>query len=358
MKTPRRYTRTVQAGTVAIGGQAPVAIQSMTTTDTEDVQNTVAQINELVQAGCDIVRVAVPHIRSAKAIGDIRREISVPLVADIHFDYRLALEALRQGVDKVRINPGNIRKREKVEDIVKLARDQGAAIRIGVNSGSIRPRDRDGVPEGNDNLVDIMVSSVLSYCDEFESWGFQDTVLSLKTAEPLTTVEAYRKTAPLCDYPLHIGVTSAGSGNSGIVKSATALGSLLMEGIGDTIRVSLTGSPIPEAGAARDILKAAGCYKSGVEIVSCPTCGRCQIDLSAIYEAVEQATASIRKHIKVAVMGCVVNGPGEAADADLGIAGGKGFGYVFKKGKKLRRVPEAELADALIEEIKKETGDE
>ena len=350
--TTRRKTRTVHVGKIQTGGDAAISIQSMTTTDTEDLDASLAQITQLADAGCDIIRVAVPHMRAAKALGNIKKNIDIPLVADIHFDARLAIESINQGVDKIRINPGNIRDKTGIEKIVRAAAEKNVAIRIGVNSGSIRPRSKDGVPDGNDDLVKMMVDTTLAYCEDFEKWDFKNIVLSLKTADPLTTIQAYREIAPQCDYPLHIGLTSAGSGHAGMIRSSVALGSLLLDGIGDTIRVSLTGDPVDEITSGLHILRATGQCKKGIEMISCPTCGRCQVPLIDVAQQVEKESAGIKKHLKVAVMGCVVNGPGEAMDADVGIASGKGYGYLFKHGKKIKKVPESEMAETLIQEIK------
>ena len=344
----RRESREVKVGPVAIGGRAPVSVQSMTTTPTEDVDVTVSQIVELQELGCQIIRVAVPTKAAASSLSQIRSQISIPLVADIHFEANLALEAIRQGVDKVRINPGNIKDEAKLLAVVDAAKDAAIPIRIGVNSGSIRGQD-----DTHADLVDLMVETVLGYCGLFERRGFEDIVLSLKASEVMATMEAYRRIAPRCGYPLHLGVTAAGPPSTAVVKSAVGIGGLLSEGIGDTLRVSLTGPPHEEVGVGFGILKALGLHEAGPEIVSCPTCGRCQVDLVKVVEQVEQRLPREGKHIRVAVMGCVVNGPGEARDCDVGIAGGKGFGFLFRRGEKVKKVPEEQMVDVLVAEATK-----
>ena len=341
----RREAREVTVGSVVIGGDKPVAVQSMTTTHTEDVDATVAQIAELEAAGCQIVRVAVPTKRSAAALGHIKRQIASPLVADIHFEANLALAAIAQGVDKVRINPGNIKDQAKLNAVIDAAKDAGVAIRIGVNSGSIR-----GADDADAELTDLMVETVLEYCRVFERRGFEAIVLSLKASEVMQTMEAYRRIAGRCDYPLHLGVTAAGPPSVAVVKSAIGIGGLLSEGIGDTLRVSLTHPPVEEVRVGFQILQALGLHHSGPTIVSCPTCGRCEVDLVALVEEVERRLPKQGKPVSVAVMGCVVNGPGEARECDVGIAGGKGFGFLFRRGEKIRKVPESEMADVLVSE--------
>ena len=326
----------------------------MTNTRTDDIAATVGQIHELEALGCEIIRVAVPDRAAAQAIAAIRREIRVPLVADIHFSHRLALAAIEAGADAIRINPGNLRNTEHVRQVVLAALERRIPIRIGVNSGSIRPRDGLQVAEGEQDLVGLMVAETLGYVRQFEDWGFSDIVLSLKASDVLSTVEAYRAVAARCDCPLHLGVTAAGPPATGTIKSAVALGILLNEGIGDTIRVSLTGPPHREVEVAYDILASLGLReRRHPEIVSCPTCGRCEIDLAALVEQVEVALRGAPPSLTVAVMGCVVNGPGEAADADIGVAGGKGIGYIFRKGKLIREVPAGRLAEELPAEIAK-----
>jgi (E)-4-hydroxy-3-methylbut-2-enyl-diphosphate synthase len=344
----RRETRAVFKGSVQVGGGAPVSVQSMTNTHTDDIDATLAQIGELEAAGCDIVRVAVPTIDAAKAVGQIKKAIGIPLVADIHFDHNLALESIRQGADCIRINPGNMRGRDDVAEVVEAAKDAGISIRIGVNSGSIRPRD--GSAHDAD-LVKLMVHAAMDDCEFMESLGFGNIILSLKASDVMTTMAANRAIAARCDYPLHLGVTEAGPLETCTIKSAIGIGGLLSEGIGDTIRVSLTGPVADEVRLGHEILRAVGLEQGGVNLVSCPTCGRCDIDLVKLVDDVRARMPEIKIPLTVAVMGCVVNGPGEAAEADVGIAGGKGFGFVFRGGKRLRKVPEDQLADELIREI-------
>ncbi|WP_347274808.1 flavodoxin-dependent (E)-4-hydroxy-3-methylbut-2-enyl-diphosphate synthase [Candidatus Kuenenia sp.] len=342
----RRNTRTVNVGGVLMGGNSPISVQTMTKTHTEDIDATVKQIKELEAAGCNIVRVAVPTIVTAKCLGAIKRQINIPLVADIHFGHHLALEAISQGVDKIRINPGNMKDRKKLEEIIKAAKDKGIPIRIGVNSGSIRDV---GIHE---ELTALMVKTVLQYCEHFESLGFKDIVLSLKASDVPSTLEAYRSIATQCDYPLHLGVTAAGPPSLATIKSAIGIGGLLSEGIGDTLRVSYTGASELEVEAGFDILEALGLYKRRrADLISCPTCGRCEIDLVKIVEQVRHRLPNDKKHLQIAIMGCIVNGPGEAREVDIGIAGGKGFGFLFKKGEKVRKIPEDRMVDELLEEI-------
>ncbi len=329
-----------------MGGNSPISVQTMTKTHTEDIDATVKQIKELEAAGCNIVRVAVPTIVTAKCLGAIKRQINIPLVADIHFGHHLALEAISQGVDKIRINPGNMKDRKKLEEIIKAAKDKGIPIRIGVNSGSIRDV---GIHE---ELTALMVKTVLQYCEHFESLGFKDIVLSLKASDVPSTLEAYRSIATQCDYPLHLGVTAAGPPSLATIKSAIGIGGLLSEGIGDTLRVSYTGASELEVEAGFDILEALGLYKRRrADLISCPTCGRCEIDLVKIVEQVRHRLPNDKKHLQIAIMGCIVNGPGEAREVDIGIAGGKGFGFLFKKGEKVRKIPEDRMVDELLEEI-------
>jgi len=343
----RRKSREVSVGDVLIGGNNPISVQTMTKTYTEDTDATIRQIHELEAVGCHIVRVAVPTIGTARYLGAIKKNINIPLVADIHFGHNLAIEALRQGVDKIRINPGNMKDKRKLEEIIKMAKDKGVSIRIGVNSGSIR-----GTGEENEDLVTLMVKTVLQYCEHFESLGFKDIVISLKTSDVTSTMEAYRLIANQCDYPLHLGVTAAGPPGIATIKSAIGIGGLLSEGLGDTIRVSYTGASELEIEAGYDILEALGFHKrQRTEIISCPTCGRCEIDLVKIVDQVRQRLPADKKHMQIAIMGCVVNGPGEAREVDIGIAGGKGFGFLFKKGTKVKKIPEDRMVDELLEEI-------
>ncbi|GJQ57355.1 MAG: flavodoxin-dependent (E)-4-hydroxy-3-methylbut-2-enyl-diphosphate synthase [Candidatus Scalindua sp. AMX11] len=343
----RRKSRLVSIGSVEIGANAPIAIQSMAKTHTDNIESTVHQIHELEALKCHIIRVAVPDVKAVKCLGEIKKRIHIPLVADIHFGHNLALEAINQGVDKIRINPGNMQKREKLEDIVRLAKKRRIPIRIGVNSGSIRDQ------RGNEtDLVELMVNTTLRYCEHFESLGFKDIIISLKASDVQKTMQAYRSIAGQCDYPLHLGVTAAGAPEDAVIKSAIGIGGLLSEGIGDTLRVSYTGTPHQEVRAGYKILEAIGLVESSeAEILSCPTCGRCEIDLVKIVEDVKRRLPTKKQSIQIAVMGCVVNGPGEAMDADIGIAGGNGFGLLFRKGEKIRKIPENEMVTTLLEEI-------
>lgn len=346
----RKNTKKIRIGNIFIGGDAPVTVQSMTNTDTRNVAATVEQIKRLEEAGCDIVRVAIPDNEAAQAVKDIKNAIKIPLVADIHFDYRLALTCMENGVDKIRLNPGNIGDSDRVKKVVELARPRGIPIRIGVNSGSLEKRilqKYGGVtPEG-------MVESALGHAQLLEDFGFEDIVFSLKASNVSMTIEAYRLMSKRTDYPLHIGVTEAGTLFAGTIKSAAGLGCLLAEGIGDTLRVSLTGDPVEEIKVGIELLKALGLRKAGVEFVSCPTCGRCRIDLIKVANEVEQRLAGSEKHIRVAVMGCAVNGPGEAREADIGIAGGDGEALLFKKGEVIRKIPQDRIVDELLAEIEK-----
>lgn len=351
MSYSRRKTRVVKAGNVLIGGDNPVVIQSMCNTDTRDVSATVSQIKALEKAGCEMVRVAVPDMIAAQAIGKIKEQISIPLVADIHFDYKLAVEAMAQGIDKIRINPGNIGSKEKVRIVADMAKEKGIPIRIGVNSGSLQ---KDLLKKfGGHVTPEAMVESALSHVKILEECDFRDIVISIKSSNVPFSIEAYSLLSQAVDYPLHLGITEAGTVYSGTVKSAVGIGSILAMGIGDTIRVSLTGDPTEEIKAAKEILKSLELRKFGVEMISCPTCGRTQIDIISLAQQVEEKCCNINKDIKVAVMGCAVNGPGEAREADIGIAGGHGEGLIFKKGEILKKVPENELLDTLMEEIEK-----
>ncbi len=346
----RKKTRIVSLGGVKIGGNKPVAIQSMCNTDTRDAKRTIAQINELERAGCEIARVAIPDMAAADALREITDKINIPLVADIHFDYRLAIAAVDGGVDKLRINPGNIGGEENVRAVVEKAKERHIPIRIGVNSGSLEKgilEKYGGVtPEG-------LVESALGHVKLLEKYDFYDTVISIKASSVSKSVDTYTLLSESVDYPLHVGITEAGTVYGGTVKSAVGIGAILSRGIGDTIRVSLTGDPVEEVRAAKEILKALELRSFGVQFISCPTCGRTQIDLIKIAGLVEDKCRNINKSIKVAVMGCAVNGPGEAKEADIGIAGGKGEGLIFKKGKILRKVPEDRLVEELMKEIDK-----
>lgn len=340
--------REVNIGGVKIGGNNRVAVQSMCNTDTRDVKATVEQIKKLENAGCEIIRVAVPDMAAAQATAEIKKNISIPLVADIHFDYRLALECMKNGVDKIRINPGNIGSREKVRAVVNMAKERGVPIRIGVNGGSL---DKRLLEKYGGVTADALVESALEHIAILDELNFFDTVVSIKVSNVPVMLDAYRKFNKISDLPLHVGVTEAGTVRAGTIKSAVGIGALLSEGIGDTIRVSLTADPLEEIYAAYDILKVLGMRTSGAELVSCPTCGRTQIDLIHIAEEVEKRISSIQKPIKVAVMGCAVNGPGEAREADIGIAGGNGEGLIFKHGEILRKVPQENLVEELMKEI-------
>jgi (E)-4-hydroxy-3-methylbut-2-enyl-diphosphate synthase len=344
----RRKTRPVFIGKVQVGGGAPVSVQSMTNTDTRDAAATVEQINQLAAGGCEIIRVAVPDQEAAAALPAILRGISIPLVADIHFDYRLALEALKAGVDGLRINPGNIGGRSRVEAVVKAAKERDVPIRIGVNAGSL---EKDLLQKYGGVKSEALAESALRHINILEKLNYTHIKISLKASDVPLMLEAYRILAEKVDYPFHIGVTEAGTLRAGTVKSAVGIGILLNEGIGDTIRVSLTGHPSHEVRVGFDILKALGLRRRGVELISCPTCGRTQIDLIRIAEEVENKLQSLDRPLKVAVMGCVVNGPGEAREADVGIAGGNGVGLVFRKGEVVRKVPEDRLVEELLKEI-------
>lgn len=344
----RRYSRQIHIGPVAIGGGAPISVQSMTNTKTSDTASTVAQINALVDAGCDIVRLAVPDMEAAKNLGNIIEKVSVPLVADIHFDYRLALEAINQGISALRLNPGNIGGADKVRAVAKAAKAKNIPIRIGVNAGSL---DKVLLEKYGRITAEALAESALQHVKLLEEQDFHDIKISLKAHDVPLTLATYRLMADMTDYPLHLGITEAGTPTSGIIKSAVGIGALLAEGIGDTIRISLTGDPVVEVKTANEILKALGLKEYGPTLISCPTCGRTAIDLPKIAHEVEARLQAITKPISVAVMGCVVNGPGEAREADVGIAGGKGEGLVFRKGEILRRVPESELVAELFKEI-------
>lgn len=345
----RRKTRAIRVGPVQVGGNAPVSVQSMTNTDTRNVAATVAQINELAAAGCEIVRVAVPDQQAADALSRIKKQSPIPLIADIHFNYRLALRALEAGVDGLRINPGNIGGREKVAAIVEAAKKRKVPVRIGVNAGSL---ERDLLPKNGAPEAAALVESALRQIRLLEELGYHEIKVSVKASEVPLMIAAYRLLAEKVDYPLHIGVTEAGTVRSGVVKSAVGIGALLAEGIGDTIRVSLTGNPVEEVRVGYEILKALGLRKRGIELVSCPTCGRTEIDLARIADEVEEKLKDITVPLKVAVMGCVVNGPGEAGRADVGIAGGRGSGLLFRHGKIIRRVPEEKLVEELVREVR------
>lgn len=345
----RKITRSIRLGNVTIGGGCPISIQSMTKTDTRDRESTIAQIQELAKIGCQIIRVAVPDEEAAEALFDIKRRCPVPLVADIHFNYRLALRAVDAGVDGLRINPGNISSRAKIVEIAQAAKDRGIPIRIGVNSGSL---EKSLLEKYSGATAEAMVESALSQVRLLEEVNFEAIKISLKASDVPRTVSAYRLLSGKCDYPLHLGITEAGTTAGGTIKSAVGLGILLSEGIGDTIRVSLTAAPHEEVKVAFKILKSLNLVEGGVEVLSCPTCGRCEINVIDLARQVEDALADIKIPIKVAVMGCVVNGPGEAREADVGLAGGKGEGLLFKKGQILRKIGEKEFFSALVTEAR------
>src|SRR5579859_3676220 len=371
----RRKTRQIHVGNLAIGGDAPIVVQSMTTTYTRDVESTVAQIYRLEEVGCEMVRVAVPEEEDALAIGAIKKRINIPLVADIHYKHSLALEAIRQGIDCVRINPGNlINGRKSLDQIVAACKERGIAMRIGVNSGSIDALDQrgqmqriqvrlrdDGTLERSDpaearrkereHLAERMVTKALEYISWCEELDFHEIKVSLKSSAPLTAVEAYRRFSERSDYPLHLGITEAGTLVTGAVKSSVGLGLLLAGGIGDTIRVSLSAEPEEEIPVAYEILRSLELRNRGVTFVSCPSCGRVEIDVIQVANEVEKRLAKVRTPIHVAVMGCVVNGPGESRDADVGLAGGKGRGVIFRKGEVVKTVPEGEFLDAVLQEV-------
>ncbi|QXM06110.1 flavodoxin-dependent (E)-4-hydroxy-3-methylbut-2-enyl-diphosphate synthase [Crassaminicella indica] len=348
MEIKRKKTRTVYCGNVKIGGDAPISIQSMTNTDTRNIDKTVEQINKLEEAGCEIVRVAVPDMQAAQAIKEIRQKIHIPMIADIHFDYRLALEAIKNGVDKLRLNPGNIGDANRVKKVVMLAKERGIPIRIGVNAGSI---DQRIVRKYGEITPEAMVESALEHVEILQNLNFEDIIISLKASDIKLTVEAYRLISEKVDYPLHIGITEAGTIKSGTVKSCIGIGAMLLDGIGDTLRISLTGDPVDEVKLAKEILKSIGLRNFGIKMVSCPTCGRTQIDLISLANRIESKLSKIDKPLTVAIMGCAVNGPGEAKDADIGIAGGKGSALLFKKGEIIRKVKEENIEAVLLEEI-------
>lgn len=344
-----KSTRIVQIGNLKIGGGNPIRVQSMCNTDTRDATATVKQILELEKSGCEIIRVAVPDMTAAKAIKDIKKNIHIPLVADIHFDYKLALESIKNGVDKVRINPGNIGSNENVKKVVDACKDKNIPIRIGINTGSLEKE----AEAKYGRTAQAMVESALSHIAILEKLHFYNTVISMKASDIQRTVEAYRLLSQKVDYPLHLGITEAGTLNIGTVKSSVGLGIMLFEGLGDTIRVSLTGDPLEEVRVGWEILKSLKLRERGVNLISCPTCGRTEIDLIGLANKVEKALLTVDKPITVAVMGCVVNGPGEAKEADIGIAGGHHQGVIFKKGQIICTVPENEILPTLLAEIQK-----
>jgi (E)-4-hydroxy-3-methylbut-2-enyl-diphosphate synthase len=346
----RRQTRQITLGTVAVGGDAPITVQSMTKTDTRDVQATLLQIWALEAAGCEVVRCAVPVKEAAEKLGELRRQIRIPLVADIHFNYRLALIALEQGVDGLRLNPGNIGGKRFVQDIVNVAKDRRIPIRIGVNAGSL---EKDLLARHGGPTAEGMVESALRHIHILEDCGYPEMKVSLKASDPRMMIEAYRMLAGKVDYPFHLGVTEAGTPGVGTIKSAVGLGALLSEGIGDTIRVSLSADPVEEVRVGIEILKSLGLRKGGLTFVACPSCGRADVDLVKLAREVEDEFKHLDEEIHIAVMGCEVNGPGEARAADIGVAGGKGIGLIFRGGEVIRKVPEAEIVNAMREEVER-----
>lgn len=346
----RKKTIKIKVGNKFIGEDSPITVQSMTNTDTRDVKKTIEQIKRLEDLDCDIIRCAVPDEEACNALIEITKKINIPLVADIHFDYRLALKSIENGISALRINPGNIGSRERVNLVAKKAKENGIPIRIGVNSGSL---EKDILKKYEKVCPDALVESALRHIEILDSVNFNDIVISIKSSNVNQMIESYEKISSKVDYPLHLGVTEAGTPWRGIIKSSVGIGSLLSQGIGDTIRVSLTGDPVEEVRVGKEILRSLNLYKKGIEFISCPTCGRTEINLIKIAEEVENRLYKLDKNIKVAIMGCVVNGPGEAREADIGIAGGKGYGLIFKKGEIIKKLKEEDLIEGLIEEIKK-----
>lgn len=346
----RRNAKKIQVGAVTIGGEAPIAVQSMTNTDTRDINATVRQIKQLQEAGCEIIRVAVLDQEAARALRQIRDQIAIPLIADIHFDYRLAIASMEHGAQAIRINPGNLGGVEKLAKVVAAAKQHQVAIRVGVNSGSV---EKDLLAKYGHPTPAAMVESALRHVLRLEKLAFDQIKISIKSSDAMTTIAAYRALATQCDYPLHLGVTEAGGLIAGTVKSSVALGILLSEGIGDTFRISLTRDPVEEIRVGFELLRALHIRHRGPELISCPTCGRCQINLFGLAEKVERLILPMKSNLKIAVMGCVVNGPGEAKEADLGLAGGNGMGILFKKGKLYKKVPEEQLLEVFVAELEK-----
>lgn len=344
----RRFTRTVKAGNVEIGSGSKITVQSMLNVLAHDIEGNVAQAVELEKAGCEIVRLTVPDIEAVKTLYAVKNAVKIPVVADIHFDYKCALESVAAGVDKIRINPGNIGSDDRIKAVADACRQKNIPIRIGVNSGSL---EKDLLKKYGHVTPEALCESALRHASLLEKFDFNDIVISIKSSDVPTMVAAYRLVAQQCDYPLHLGVTEAGTRHMGMLKSAAGIGALLLDGIGDTIRVSLTADPVAEVAAGFDILKAVGIKKDCPQIVSCPTCGRTKIDLISLAEKVERELTNVHKPIKVAVMGCAVNGPGEAKEADIGVAGGDGYGLIFKHGEILKKVPENEIVEELLKEI-------
>ncbi|MGB7291633.1 MAG: flavodoxin-dependent (E)-4-hydroxy-3-methylbut-2-enyl-diphosphate synthase [Thermodesulfobacteriota bacterium] len=348
----RRTTRQISLGTVKIGGGSPITVQSMTKTDTRDIQATIEEVKRLELAGCDMVRLAVPDIDAAKALGVIKDQVTIPIISDIHFDYRLALEAIDQGVDGMRINPGNIGSRARIKAVVDAVKERNIPIRIGVNSGSL---EKDILKKFGSPTAEALAESALRHVQILEDMDFRDIKISVKSTDVMKMIESYRIIAERTDYPLHLGVTEAGTIKTGTIKSSVGIGTLLAEGIGDTIRVSLTGDPVEEVSVGIDILRSLGLRKNGVEIVSCPGCGRLEIDLMKLVREAELRIRDIdlQRPVKVAILGCVVNGPGEASEADIGIAGGRGKGMLYKDGRLVRSFKESQLVDELVKELEK-----
>jgi len=344
----RRKTRLIRVGNVLVGGDAPIAVQSMTNTDTRDIELTVKQIETLKEAGCEIIRVAVLDEDAARAIQQIREQISIPLIADIHFDYRLAILSMENGAQGIRINPGNIGGAKKLALVVEAAKQHDVSIRVGVNSGSV---EKDILAKHSHPTPAALVESALRNIALLEGLGFQEIKVSIKSSDAVNTIAAYSELSKKCDYPLHLGVTEAGGLIAGTVKSSVALGILLSQGIGDTFRISLTRDPLDEIRVSYELLRSLHIRERGPELISCPTCGRCQINLFGLAEKVEKHIQKMKSNLKVAVMGCVVNGPGEAKEADIGLAGGNGVGIIFKKGKLLKKVPESDLFEVFVEEL-------
>ncbi len=344
----RKQTQEIKIGNVIVGGKHPVVVQSMTNTDTRDAMETIQQINKLAEAGCELIRVAVPDVKAAQTLLEIKKNSPIPIIADIHFDYRLALRCLEGGVDGLRINPGNIGPRWKVESVVREARERQIPIRIGVNAGSL---SREILKKFGGATPEAMVESAVQQIRVLEDMDFHLIKISLKSSDVMVTVKAYRLLSSMVNYPLHLGITEAGTLARGLIKSSLGIGMLLAEGIGDTIRVSLTADPLEEVWAAYEILRATGHRQQGVELVSCPTCGRCEINLQELAENVDHELKKILHPLKIAVMGCVVNGPGEAREADVGIAGGRGFGLLFRKGQVIGKVKSDQMASALIKMV-------
>ncbi|RDY23897.1 flavodoxin-dependent (E)-4-hydroxy-3-methylbut-2-enyl-diphosphate synthase [Romboutsia maritimum] len=350
MSYKRRLSREVSVGNVKIGGNNPISIQSMTNTDTRDADKTIEQIKRLEEVGCEIVRVAVPDMEAAKNIGKIKSQVNIPVIADIHFDHRLALKAIEQGVDGVRINPGNIGSIEKVKMVVEKCKERNLKIRIGVNGGSL---EKELLEKYGSPTAEALVESALGHVKILEDLDFHNIVISLKSSDIYKTLDAYELISKKVDYPLHIGITESGSIKKGTIKSSIGVGALLLRGIGDTIRISLTGDPTEEVIVGKEILRSLGLLNDKIKVVSCPTCGRCNIDLISVVNEVEQKINHLEKDITIAIMGCAVNGPGEAREADIGIAGGKGEGLLFKKGEIIRKIKGDKLVEELLEEINK-----